>query len=87
MTVECPLPEWPRDLLNAGPPEDRAILLRGEVTIGATRFVVTAVRVDSIELAPDFRPDVPIDVYREYGLSALIDIVSEMTEINDPSTL
>jgi hypothetical protein len=87
MTVAFPLPEWPHDLLNEGPPEDRSILLRGEATIGATRFVVTALRVDPIRLGPDYRPDVAVGAYRDYHLSTIIDIVSELVGIDDASTV
>jgi hypothetical protein len=87
MTVACPVPEWPRDLMNAGPSEDRSILLRGEATIGAARFVVTAVRVDPIQFGPDFRPDVHVDVYREYHLPTLLDVLSELMDIDNAATL
>jgi hypothetical protein len=87
MTVSFPLPEWPRDLLREGPPEDRSILLRGEAMIGGARFVVTAVRVNPIRRGPDFRQDLHVGVYREYNLSTLIDVMSELADFDDPSTV
>jgi hypothetical protein len=87
MTVALPPPEWPRDLLSDGPPEDRSILLHGEAMIGRTRFVVTAVRVDPIQFGPDFRQDVHFSVYRDYHLSTLIDMMSELVDFDDPSTI
>jgi hypothetical protein len=87
MTVRCPPLEWPAGLLEAGPPEDRSIVLRGEAMIAEARFTVMAVRVDPIRLGPDFRPGVPSAAYAEYALSGLLDQLSELVEISEAPTL
>ena len=53
-------------LLSVVPEQDRSILLRAPVAIGATKFVLTAVRVDRIELSPDYRSDIKRHIYDEY---------------------
>src|SRR5579863_7128105 len=87
MPVAFPLPEWPSELLSDGPPEDRSILLRGEARIGTALFVVTAVRMSPIQFGPDFRQDLNFNVYRDYPLSTLIDIMSELVDISNSSTV
>jgi hypothetical protein len=87
MTVACPAPEWPGSLATAGPPEDPTILLRGQVAIGATRFALTAMRVDPIRYGPDFRDDLDRSVYAEFQLAPLLDLVSELVGVAEPSTL
>jgi hypothetical protein len=87
MTVQCPFPEWPSALLEAGPPEDRSILLRGHVMIGPGRFMLTAVRVDPIRLGPDYRPDQALSIYGNHELSGLLDMVSELIGFAAPTTL
>ena len=87
MTVPLPAPEWPAVLRQEGPPEDRSILLRGEVSLGSTRFTLTAIRVDPIRFGPDFRPDQSLSVYADYQLPALLDIVAELMGTEEPSTL
>lgn len=87
MTVPLPAPEWPALLRQEGPPEDRSILLRAEVSIGRTRFTLTAIRVDPIRFGPDFRPDQSLSVYADYQLPGLLDIVAELVGTEEPSTL
>lgn len=87
MTVAFPLPEWPARLREAGPPEDPSILLRGEAAIGGTTFNLTAIRVDPVRFGPDFRPDRTPKVYAAYELSALLDSLSELTEISEASSV
>lgn len=87
MTVACPAPQWPEGLLEEGPPEDPTILLRGEARIGGARFTVTAVRVDPIRFGPDFRFDRTISVYAAYGLSELLDSLSELIDVAEASAL
>jgi hypothetical protein len=87
MTVTCPAPQWPAGLLEEGPPGDPTILLRGEATIGGARFTVTAVRVDPIRFGPDFRSDQPMSVYAAYGLSELLDNLSELIDVAEASTV
>lgn len=87
MTVACPAPEWPAALLEEGPPEDPSILLRGETTIGGVRFTLTAVRVDPIRFGPDFRRDRTTGVYAPYGLSELLDRLSDLVDVAEASAL
>jgi hypothetical protein len=68
MTMMLPAVEWPAALRGEGPVEDRRILLRGEMMIAPARFVLTAVRVDPIRLAPDNRDDLGLAVYTGYDL-------------------
>jgi hypothetical protein len=74
-------------LREAGPPDDRSILLQGQVAIGQTHFLVTAVRVDPIRFGPDFRTDRNVAIYANYELSGLLDMVSELAGASEPSTL
>jgi hypothetical protein len=87
MTVPCPVPEWPESLEEAGPAEDRSILLRGAVSIGRIRFSVTAVRVDPIRFGPDFRGDRNLSIYAGFDLSELLGVVAELIGEAVPSTV
>jgi hypothetical protein len=87
MTVPCPVPEWPGSLEEAGPAEDRSILLQGRISIGRTKFSVTAVRVDPIRFGPDFRADRNLSVYDGYDLSDLLGAVAELVGAWEPSTI
>jgi hypothetical protein len=87
MTVPCPVPEWPEALEEAGPAEDRSILLQARVSIGRTEFSVTAVRVDPIRFGPDFRADRSLSIYAGYELSDLLDMVAELVGEAVPSTV
>jgi hypothetical protein len=87
MTVPCPVPEWPAALLEAGPDKDRSILLRGEVSVGSAHFILTAVRVDPIRFGPDFRADLDLNIYADYQLPTLLDIVTELSGVAEPSPL
>jgi hypothetical protein len=87
MTVPCPVPEWPGSLEEAGPPEDRSILLQGQVSIGRTKFSVTAVRVDPIRFGPDFRADRSLSIYDGYELSRLLHTVAELVGEAEPSAV
>ena len=87
MTIPCQTPQWPTGLLEVGPPEDGSILLQGEVTIGSAQFSLTAMRVDPISLAPDFRSDRSLTIYANYGLSQLLDVISDLVEISDQSII
>lgn len=87
MTVPCPVPEWPGSLEEAGPPEDRSILLQGRASIGRTGFSVTAVRVDPIRFGPDFRADRNLSIYAGYELSDLLGVVVELVGETELSTI
>jgi hypothetical protein len=87
MTVPCPVPEWPGSLEEAGPAEDRSILLQGRISIGLTKFSVTAIRVDPIRFGPDFRADRNLSVYAGSELSALLGAVAELVGEGEPSTV
>jgi hypothetical protein len=87
MTVPFPVPEWPAVLLEQGPPDDRSILLRGDVAIGSARFELTAMRIDPIRFGPDFRADLNWSIYADYQLPTLLDLVSELIGVSEPSTL
>jgi hypothetical protein len=49
--------------------------------------MLSAVRVDPIRLGPDFRPDHDLRVYSDYGLSSLLDMISELVDFAEPATL
>ena len=85
MTVRLPAPEWPSELLAVGPEQDRSILLQAPVVIGAAKFVLTAVRVDPIELCPDYRSDIKPHLYDDYQLPQLLDMVFELMDFIEPS--
>jgi hypothetical protein len=87
MTVPCPVPEWPESLEEAGPAEDRSILLQGRISIGRSKFSVTAVRVDPIRFGPDFRADRNLSIYADYELSDLLGVVAELVGEGEPSTV
>ena len=87
MAVACPPPQWPAALLEEGPEGDSSILLRGEATIGGTRFAVTAVRVNPVHYGPDYRADQNTRIYTGYNLSGLLDSLSDLVEIAEASTL
>jgi hypothetical protein len=87
MTVLCPIPQWPAGLLEVGPPEDRSILLRGEVAIDSARFILMAVRVDPIGLGLDVRSDQSLSIYADYELSQQLDVISDLVDSSSQSTL
>ena len=87
MTVLCPVPVWPGSLEEAGPAEDRSILLQGRVSLGRTEFSVTAVRVDPIRRGPDYRADMSLSIYAGYELSDLLDMVAELVGATELSAL
>lgn len=87
MTVPCPAPEWPGSLEEAGPSEDRSILLQGRAVIGRTRFSLAAVRVDPIRFGADFRADLSLSVYAGYALPELLAVVAELAGEAQLSTL
>ncbi len=87
MTVACPAPEWPTELLEEGPTQDRSILLRGEAAIGGAAFRVTAIRVNPIRFGPDYRMDCDAAIYANYDLPALLDRLSELVDVAELPTL
>jgi hypothetical protein len=80
MPVQFPAPEWPAELLEAGPPEDASILLSGPARIGEAPYRVLAVRINPNTLAVDYRYDLGEDVYADYQLE---DTLEELTFLND----
>ena len=80
MPVQLPVPEWPSELLEAGPPEDPVILLSGPARIGAALYRVLAVRVNPNTLGVDYRNDLEEDVYGDYQLEDRLD---ELTFLDD----
>jgi hypothetical protein len=87
MTVPLPTHEWPSELLEIGPEQDRSIMLRAPVVIGSARFMLTAVRVDPIRLGPDYRSDIPHHVYDDYELGPMLELVLELLDLTEPSIL
>jgi len=83
MTVACPPLEWPANLLEAGPDEDRSILLRGMARIGDARCTVLAIRVDPISLRPDLRTAVAGRSYAGQQIKEMFDGLSSYTELTD----
>jgi len=80
MPVQLPAPEWPSELLEAGPPEDPFILLSGPARIGEAPYRVLAVRVNPNTLGVDYRNDLEEDVYADYQLEDRLD---ELTFLDD----
>lgn len=80
MPVQLPLPEWPPELLEAGPPADPFILLSGPARIGEAPYRVLAVRLNPNTLGVDYRYDLGEDVYAGYQLEEMLD---EFTFIDD----
>jgi hypothetical protein len=80
MPVQLPAPEWPLQLLEAGPPEDPFILLSGPARIGEAPYRVLAVRINPNTLAIDYRYDLGEDVYADYQLE---DTLEELTFLDD----
>jgi hypothetical protein len=74
------MPEWPRELLEAGPPEDPFILLSGSTRIGAAPHKIVAIRIDPTTLAIDYRLNLGDDIYDAYLLE---EMVEEMTFLED----
>lgn len=87
MTVPLPMHEWPSELLEIGPEQDRSIILRAPVVIGSAKFMLTAVRVDPIGLGPDYRAEIPHAVYDDYELTSLLEVVLELLDLSEPSIL
>jgi hypothetical protein len=80
MPVQLPAPEWPSELVEAGPPEDPFILLSGPARIGDAPYRVLAVRVSPNTLGIDYRYDLGEEVYADYQLDEMLD---EFTFLDD----
>lgn len=80
MPVKLLVPDWPAELLEAGPPEDPLILLSGPANIGGAPYRVLAVRMNPNTLAVDYRYDLGEDVYADYQLE---DTLEELTFLDD----
>lgn len=87
MTVALPIHEWPSELLQIGPEQDRSIMLRAPVVIGSARFMLTAVRVVPIRLGPDYRSDIPHHVYDDHELTPMLELILELLDLSEPSIL
>ena len=87
MTVPLPIHEWPSELLEIGPEQDRSIILRAPVLIGSAKFMLTAMRVDPIALGPDYRAEIPHSVYDDYELTPMLEAVLELLDLSEPSIL
>jgi hypothetical protein len=82
MPVQLPAPEWPSELLEAGPPEDPFILLSGPARIGKAPYRVLAVRVNPNTLGVDYRYDLGEDVYADYQLEDTLDALTFLDDID-----
>jgi hypothetical protein len=82
MPVQLPAPEWPSELLEAGPPEDPLILLSGPARIGKAPYRVLAVRVNPNTLGVDYRYDLGEDVYADYQLEDTLDALTFLDDID-----
>ena len=82
MPVQLPAPEWPSELLEAGPPEDPFILLSGPARIDKAPYRVLAVRVNPNTLGVDYRYDLGEDVYADYQLEDTLDALTFLDDID-----
>ena len=82
MPVQLPAPEWPPELLEAGPPQDPFILLSGPARIGEAPYRVLAVRVNPKTLGVDYRYDLGEDVYADYQLEDTLDALTFLDDID-----
>ena len=77
---------WPTELREAGPAADPSILLVGDAKIGATDYLVTAVRINQYLTGPDYHPEVNERQY-EKKLGQAIDALDFLMEVADPALL
>ena len=87
MTVPLPIHEWPSELLEIGPEQDRSIMLRAPVVIGSAKYMLTAVRIDPVRFGPDYRSEVQQHVYDDYELAQMLELVLELLDLSEPSVL
>jgi len=80
MPMRLPKSQWPFELEEEGPPEDRSVLLGGVAVIGKAPHRVIAVRLDPSTLGVDYRADVAEDVYADLELETMLD---ELTFLDD----
>lgn len=85
MTVLFPPPQFPSALLEVGPIEDPAILLRGEAVIAGVLHAVIAIRIDAISMSADFRGDLPRQAYANCRVQDMLEDLGAHTEITDDS--
>lgn len=55
--------EWPTDFRECGPQADPTILLNADAKIAETKYLVTAVRMNSDLTEPDYRGDIDEAIY------------------------
>lgn len=82
-TMPIPFPRcvWPATLDTRGPKDDPSILLTGSAEIGHAPALIIAVRISRImRRTPDYRADVPADIYQMFNLDAGLETFLENAE-------
>jgi hypothetical protein len=82
MNAQLPIINWPTEFRQAGPASDPSILLVGQATIGATEFVVTAIRINQYQTGPDYSEAVGRRVY-ERSIANAVDIADFLMDTAD----
>ncbi len=72
----------PTQLRQAGPAADPSILLVGQATIGSTEFIVTAIRINQYQTAPDHKEGIRRHIY-ERSIASAVDIADFLMDTAD----
>jgi hypothetical protein len=81
MPIPSPRCAWPATLDACGPQEDPSILLTGSAEIGDAPARIIAIRIGRmLRRVPDYRNDVPAEIYRTANLDAGLETFLENVE-------
>ena len=81
MTIPCPAIEWPSSLEERGPVEDPSIILGARARLGSAALEVLAIRINpGLRRTPDYKKDLPIEVYQSRTVETVLDELEFMTE-------
>lgn len=82
MPVQLPVPDWPSELFEAGPPEDPFILLSGSATVGSAPYRILAIRINPTSLAIDYRINLGDDIYDTLQLEDMLEGLTLLDDID-----
>jgi hypothetical protein len=81
MSIPFPQCIYPATLEERGPKEDPSILLAGMAEIGDAPALIIAIRVSrTLRSTPDYRQDIPAEVYRVNNIDAGLETFLENSE-------
>jgi hypothetical protein len=86
MPVPTPSIKWPAAFVEAGPPEDAAILLTADAQIAGIVFKVMALRMRAGLRMPDYRDGVAESTY-EVAMDGMLDDIEDLVDSLEPELI